>query len=62
MANVITYGTYDLSHIGHLNLLQCARVSSGPDESFTAIALSDKFNWVQKWKCCAMPDYQCAKC
>ena len=25
MANVITYGTYDLFHIGHLKLLQRAR-------------------------------------
>ena len=25
MANVITYGTYDLFHVGHLRLLQRAR-------------------------------------
>lgn len=61
MANVITYGTYDLFHIGHLKLLQRARELGGPDGTLTVVVSSDKFNWEQKGKRCAIPDYQRAE-
>lgn len=39
MANVITYGTYDLFHIGHLKLLQRARALGGENRTLTNVAL-----------------------
>lgn len=61
MANVITYGTYDLFHIGHLKLLQRARELGGPDGSLTVVVSSDRFNWVEKHKKCVIPDWQRAE-
>lgn len=61
MANVITYGTYDLFHIGHLRLLQRARELAGKDGSLTVAVSSDRFNWVEKHKKCAIPDWQRAE-
>jgi bifunctional ADP-heptose synthase (sugar kinase/adenylyltransferase) len=42
MANVITYGTYDLFHIGHLKLLQRARALGGENDTLTNLALCSK--------------------
>lgn len=61
MANVITYGTYDLFHIGHLRLLQRARELAGPNGSLTVVVSSDAFNWKEKHKKCAIPDFQRAE-
>lgn len=58
MANVITYGTFDLFHIGHLRILQRARELGGPDGTLTVVVSSDKFNWESKHKRCAIPDWQ----
>lgn len=49
MKRVITYGTFDLLHYGHINLLQRAK-SLG---DYLVVALStDEFNWEQKGKRC----------
>lgn len=40
MANVITYGSYDLFHIGHLKLLQRARALGGENGMLTNIVSS----------------------
>ena len=61
MANVITYGTFDLFHIGHLRLLQRAKELAGPDGTLTVAVSSDRFNWVEKNKKCAIPDWQRAE-
>lgn len=61
MANVITYGTYDLFHIGHLRLLQRARELAGPNGSLTVVVSSDAFNWKEKHKKCVIPDFQRAE-
>ncbi|HEX8233204.1 MAG TPA: adenylyltransferase/cytidyltransferase family protein [Caulobacteraceae bacterium] len=48
---VITYGTYDLFHIGHLNLLE--RLRALGDHLVVAIS-TDEFN-LQKGKICTVP-------
>lgn len=49
MKRVITYGTFDLLHYGHINLLQRAK-SMG---DYLIVALStDEFNWNSKQKKC----------
>lgn len=49
MHRVITYGTYDLLHYGHINLLQRARELG----DYLIVALStDEFNWNSKQKKC----------
>lgn len=49
MKRVITYGTFDLLHYGHINLLQRAK-SLG---DYLIVALStDEFNWNEKQKRC----------
>lgn len=55
---VITYGTYDLFHIGHLRLLQRARELAGPDGKLIVAVSTDRFNLVEKGKKCAIPDAQ----
>lgn len=48
MKKVITYGTFDLLHYGHINLLQRARELG----DFLIVALStDEFNFVKGKKC-----------
>ena len=49
MKKVITYGTYDLLHYGHVNLLQRAKALG----DYLIVALStDEFNWNEKQKKC----------
>lgn len=49
MKKVITYGTYDLLHYGHINLLRRAKALG----DYLIVALStDEFNWEQKHKKC----------
>lgn len=49
MRRVITYGTFDLLHYGHINLLKRAK-SLG---DYLIVALStDEFNWQEKHKKC----------
>ena len=47
MIKVITYGTYDMLHYGHINLLQRAKERG----DYLIVALStDEFNWDMKQK------------
>lgn len=49
MKRVITYGTYDLLHYGHINLLERAKALG----DYLIVALStDEFNWNEKHKKC----------
>ena len=49
MKRVITYGTFDLLHYGHINLLQRAKQLG----DYLVVAIStDDFNWVEKKKKC----------
>ena len=52
MRRVITYGTFDLLHYGHINLLKRAKALG----DYLIVALStDEFNWVEKHKKCYFP-------
>ena len=47
MKRVITYGTFDLLHYGHINLLKRAKALG----DYLIVALStDEFNWNEKQK------------
>ncbi|MDT2660054.1 glycerol-3-phosphate cytidylyltransferase [Enterococcus hulanensis] len=49
MKRVITYGTFDLLHYGHINLLRRAKEYG----EYLIVALStDEFNWNEKQKKC----------
>lgn len=49
MKKVITYGTFDLLHYGHINLLRRAKAMG----DYLVVALStDEFNWNEKQKKC----------
>ena len=49
MKRVITYGTYDLLHYGHINLLKRAKALG----DYLIVAIStDEFNWNSKQKKC----------
>lgn len=47
MKRIITYGTYDLLHYGHINLLRRARMLG---DYLIVVLSSDEFNWEQKHK------------
>lgn len=54
MKRVITYGTFDLLHYGHINLLRRAKQHG----DYLIVALStDEFNWDEKQKKCYF-DYE----
>lgn len=49
MKRIITYGTFDLLHYGHINLLRRAKEQG----DYLVVALStDEFNWDEKQKKC----------
>lgn len=49
MKRVITYGTFDLLHYGHINILRRAKQLG----DYLIVALStDEFNWNMKQKKC----------
>ena len=49
MKRIITYGTFDLLHYGHINLLRRAKELG----DYLIVALStDEFNWDEKQKKC----------
>lgn len=54
MKKVITYGTFDLFHVGHLNILKRAKELG--DYLVVAVS-SDAFNEI-KGKKCVIPDYE----
>ncbi len=54
MRKVITYGTFDLFHVGHLNILKRAKELG--DYLVVAVS-SDAFNAL-KGKKCVIPDYE----
>ena len=54
MKRIITYGTFDLLHYGHINLLRRAKQQG----DYLIVALStDEFNWNSKQKKCYF-DYE----
>ncbi len=49
MKRVITYGTFDLMHYGHINLLKRAKALG---DYLVVVISSDEFNWNEKQKKC----------
>ena len=49
MKRVITYGTFDLLHYGHINLLRRAKALG---DYLIVVLSSDEFNWTEKNKKC----------
>lgn len=49
MKRVITYGTFDMLHYGHINLLRRAK---GLGDYLIVVLSSDEFNWNEKGKKC----------
>jgi len=52
MKKVITYGTFDLFHFGHLEILRRARALG---DHLTVCISTDEFNWNEKQKKCVYP-------
>ena len=52
MKRIITYGTFDLFHFGHLEILRRAKELG----DYLVVAVStDEFNWHEKQKKCVYP-------
>lgn len=49
MKKVITYGTFDLLHYGHINLLRRAKAEG---DYLVVVLSTDDFNWNEKKKKC----------
>jgi len=49
MKRVITYGTFDLLHYGHINLLKRAKAHG---DYLIVVLSTDEFNWSEKQKKC----------
>ncbi|MDE6232435.1 MAG: glycerol-3-phosphate cytidylyltransferase [Lachnospiraceae bacterium] len=49
MKRVITYGTFDLLHYGHINLLRRAKALG---DYLIVVLSTDEFNWKEKRKKC----------
>ncbi len=49
MKKVITYGTFDLLHYGHVNLLERAKKMG---DYLIVVLSTDEFNWKEKQKKC----------
>ena len=49
MKRVITYGTFDLLHYGHINLLRRAKELG---DYLVVVLSTDEFNWNEKQKKC----------
>ena len=49
MKRVITYGTFDLLHYGHINLLRRAKALG---DYLVVVLSTDEFNWNEKQKKC----------
>ena len=49
MRKVITYGTFDLLHAGHINLLRRAKELG---DYLIVVVSTDEFNWNEKQKRC----------
>ena len=49
MKKVITYGTFDLLHYGHVNILERAKKLG---DYLIVVLSTDEFNWEQKQKKC----------
>ena len=49
MKKVITYGTFDLLHYGHVNLLERAKKLG---DYLIVVLSTDEFNWKEKQKKC----------
>lgn len=49
MRKVITYGTFDLLHAGHINLLRRAKELG---DYLIVVVTTDEFNWNEKQKKC----------
>lgn len=49
MKRVITYGTFDLLHYGHINILRRAKALG---DYLVVVLSTDEFNWEQKQKKC----------
>lgn len=52
MKRVITYGTFDLLHYGHINLLKRAKELG---DYLIVVLSTDEFNWNEKGKKCYFP-------
>lgn len=49
MKRVLTYGTFDLLHVGHIRILQRAKELG---DHLTVAVSTDEFNWNSKQKIC----------